>query len=158
MLRHACGFALANKGHDTRALQAYLGHRNIQHTVKSTPSWRRPGSAISGDDHAAPILIEFETQRISVAVCEPLRMIQSIGIRVRQTERYRRLRDEAACLMIPTHDKPAAAAAAVLVKRKIEGRAASRQQDCHRNENQGAQDRPTASGMHLVQGEPLYWL
>jgi integrase len=30
MLRHACGFALANKGHDTRALQAYLGHRNIQ--------------------------------------------------------------------------------------------------------------------------------
>ena len=29
MLRHACGFALANKGHDTRALQAYLGHRNI---------------------------------------------------------------------------------------------------------------------------------
>ncbi len=26
MLRHACGFALANKGHDTRALQAYLGH------------------------------------------------------------------------------------------------------------------------------------
>ena len=27
MLRHACGFALANKGHDTRALQVYLGHR-----------------------------------------------------------------------------------------------------------------------------------
>src|SRR3954467_5137148 len=26
MLRHACGFALANKGHDTRALQAHLGH------------------------------------------------------------------------------------------------------------------------------------
>ena len=36
MLRHACGFALANKGHDTRSLQAYLGHRNIQHTVKYT--------------------------------------------------------------------------------------------------------------------------
>jgi integrase len=34
MLRHACGYALANKGHDTRALQAYLGHRNIQHTVR----------------------------------------------------------------------------------------------------------------------------
>jgi integrase len=34
MLRHACGFALANKGHDTRSLQAYLGHRNIQHTVR----------------------------------------------------------------------------------------------------------------------------
>jgi site-specific recombinase XerD len=36
MLRHACGYALANKGHDTRALQAYLGHRNIQHTVQYT--------------------------------------------------------------------------------------------------------------------------
>jgi len=36
MLRHACGCALANKGHDTRALQAYLGHRNIQHTVRYT--------------------------------------------------------------------------------------------------------------------------
>jgi site-specific recombinase XerD len=34
MLRHACGYALVNKGHDTRALQAYLGHRNIQHTVR----------------------------------------------------------------------------------------------------------------------------
>ena len=36
MLRHACGFVLANKAHDARALQAYLGHRNIQHTVKYT--------------------------------------------------------------------------------------------------------------------------
>ena len=36
MLRHACGYALANKGHDTRALQAWLGHRNIAHTVRYT--------------------------------------------------------------------------------------------------------------------------
>jgi integrase len=36
MLRHACGFALANKGVDTRSLQAYLGHKNIQHTVRYT--------------------------------------------------------------------------------------------------------------------------
>ena len=36
MLRHACGFYLANKGVDTRALQQYLGHRNIQHTVRYT--------------------------------------------------------------------------------------------------------------------------
>jgi type 1 fimbriae regulatory protein FimB/type 1 fimbriae regulatory protein FimE len=34
MLRHACGYKLANDGHDTRALQAYLGHKNIQHTVR----------------------------------------------------------------------------------------------------------------------------
>jgi site-specific recombinase XerD len=36
MLRHACGYALANRGHDTRSLQAWLGHRNIQHTVRYT--------------------------------------------------------------------------------------------------------------------------
>jgi type 1 fimbriae regulatory protein FimB/type 1 fimbriae regulatory protein FimE len=36
MLRHACGFKLANDGHDTRAIQHYLGHRNIQHTVRYT--------------------------------------------------------------------------------------------------------------------------
>lgn len=36
MLRHATGYTLANKGHDTRALQAYLGHKNIQHTVRYT--------------------------------------------------------------------------------------------------------------------------
>lgn len=36
MLRHSCGFYLASKGHDTRAIQAYLGHKNIQHTVRYT--------------------------------------------------------------------------------------------------------------------------
>jgi site-specific recombinase XerD len=36
VLRHACGYKLANDGHDTRALQAYFGHRNIQHTVRYT--------------------------------------------------------------------------------------------------------------------------
>ena len=36
MLRHACGFKLANDGHDTRALQHYLGHKNISHTVRYT--------------------------------------------------------------------------------------------------------------------------
>jgi site-specific recombinase XerD len=36
MLRHACGYALANAGHDTRRLQAYLGHKNIQRTVRYT--------------------------------------------------------------------------------------------------------------------------
>jgi type 1 fimbriae regulatory protein FimB len=33
MLRHACGFALADQGAYTRLIQDYLGHRNIQHTV-----------------------------------------------------------------------------------------------------------------------------
>lgn len=38
MLRHACGFELANKGMDTRLIQDYLGHRNISHTVRYTAS------------------------------------------------------------------------------------------------------------------------
>ena len=36
MLRHACGFALADQGADTRLIQDYLGHRSIQHTVLYT--------------------------------------------------------------------------------------------------------------------------
>lgn len=36
MLRHAKGFQLANAGKDTRSIQGYLGHRNIQHTVRYT--------------------------------------------------------------------------------------------------------------------------
>ena len=36
MFRHSCGFKLANDGVDTRSLQAYLGHRSIQHTVRYT--------------------------------------------------------------------------------------------------------------------------
>jgi type 1 fimbriae regulatory protein FimB/type 1 fimbriae regulatory protein FimE len=35
-LRHACGYALANKGHDTRAIQAWLGHRSITSTAVYT--------------------------------------------------------------------------------------------------------------------------
>jgi type 1 fimbriae regulatory protein FimE len=36
MLRHAAGYKLANDGRDTRAIQHYLGHRNIQHTARYT--------------------------------------------------------------------------------------------------------------------------
>ena len=36
MLRHGCGYKLAQDGQDTRAIQFYLGHRNIQHTVRYT--------------------------------------------------------------------------------------------------------------------------
>ena len=36
MLRHACGYALADRGYDTRALQVYLGHKNIRHTWRYT--------------------------------------------------------------------------------------------------------------------------
>jgi integrase len=33
---HGCGYALANAGHDTRAIQDWLGHRSIQYTVRYT--------------------------------------------------------------------------------------------------------------------------
>jgi site-specific recombinase XerD len=36
MLRHACGYALVNKGHDTRAIQGWLGHRSITSTAVYT--------------------------------------------------------------------------------------------------------------------------
>lgn len=36
MFRHACGYKLANEGHDTRAIQQYIGHSNIQHTCRYT--------------------------------------------------------------------------------------------------------------------------
>ena len=36
MLRHGTGFYLANQGIDTRTIQHYLGHRNIQHTCRYT--------------------------------------------------------------------------------------------------------------------------
>ncbi|HGM5490692.1 TPA: tyrosine-type DNA invertase [Serratia fonticola] len=38
MLRHGCGYALADRGIDTRLIQDFLGHKNIQHTVLYTAS------------------------------------------------------------------------------------------------------------------------
>jgi integrase len=35
-LRHSCGYALANKGHDIRVIQDYLGHRDPRHTAHYT--------------------------------------------------------------------------------------------------------------------------
>jgi type 1 fimbriae regulatory protein FimE len=42
MLRHATGYKLANDGQDTRAIQHYLGHRNIQHTDPLHRAGSRP--------------------------------------------------------------------------------------------------------------------
>jgi type 1 fimbriae regulatory protein FimB len=36
MLRHSTGYYLANRNHDTRLVQDYLGHQNIAHTVRYT--------------------------------------------------------------------------------------------------------------------------
>lgn len=46
MLRHACGYALADLGRDTRIIQDYLGHRNIAHTVIYTASNEKRFSGI----------------------------------------------------------------------------------------------------------------
>jgi integrase len=48
MLRHACGYALANKGHDTRALQAYLGYslRRIRVRARSVRPRSAPSSVL----------------------------------------------------------------------------------------------------------------
>ena len=46
MLPHACGYALANRGHDTRALQAYLGRRNIQHRCALEAAWETAGASL----------------------------------------------------------------------------------------------------------------
>jgi|SRR5215510_10061670 len=36
MLRHSSGYAISNEGLNTRLVQDFLGHRNIQHTVRYT--------------------------------------------------------------------------------------------------------------------------
>ena len=38
VLRHACGFKLANDGQDTRAIQVYLGHANITRYTELSPT------------------------------------------------------------------------------------------------------------------------
>jgi type 1 fimbriae regulatory protein FimB/type 1 fimbriae regulatory protein FimE len=48
MLRHACGFALANAGHDTRAVQAPISATRTSSTPCATQSWHRTVSKISG--------------------------------------------------------------------------------------------------------------
>ncbi|WP_406720149.1 tyrosine-type recombinase/integrase [Thioclava litoralis] len=46
MLRHSCGFALANKGRDLRVIQDYLGHRDPRHTAHYTRTAARGNSVI----------------------------------------------------------------------------------------------------------------
>jgi Phage integrase family len=49
VLRHACGYALANKGHDTRAIQGWLGQQSITSTaVYATlaPNWFKASDGI----------------------------------------------------------------------------------------------------------------
>ena len=54
MLRHSCGFALANRGKDVREIQDYLGHKNIQNTVgypRCGVLYRKTSKSSPGGDH-----------------------------------------------------------------------------------------------------------
>ena len=58
MLRHGCGYALANAGHDTRTVQDWLGHRSIHHTVRYTelsPTRFKDFGAKQGSPNCAPV-------------------------------------------------------------------------------------------------------
>jgi integrase len=65
MLKHACGYALANRGHDTRALQAYLGHAAIKfdHTVLEVGT---------GSGYQAAVLARLVRKVCTVEIIPPL--------------------------------------------------------------------------------------
>ena len=61
MLRHGCGYKRANDGHDTRAIQAYLGHRNIQSTVRYTALG--PIASVTSGEIDVVVLQPFRSKR-----------------------------------------------------------------------------------------------
>ncbi len=71
MLRHACGYELAEQGMDTRLIQDYLGHRNIRHTVHYTAgnaarfaqTWKKQRLAIAGSEDG------LDGERVVAVVC-----------------------------------------------------------------------------------------
>jgi site-specific recombinase XerD len=66
MLRHACGFALADQGADTRLIQNYLGHRNIQHTIKYTATNSARFESCGGEPKRRPTAHFMAAARIAV--------------------------------------------------------------------------------------------
>ena len=68
MLRHACGYALANKGHDTRRYRPILATATFS-TRLGTPSCRRRGLSISGvcSRLPQPPLRLWRSQRMALA-------------------------------------------------------------------------------------------
>ena len=47
MLRHAAGYKLAGDGHDTRSIQDYLGHKNIQASQSGRHAYRPDTQALA---------------------------------------------------------------------------------------------------------------
>ncbi|HGB5187987.1 TPA: tyrosine-type DNA invertase [Salmonella enterica subsp. salamae serovar 21:z10:z6] len=73
MLRHACGYALADNGADTRLIQDYLGHRNIRHTVRYTAS----NSARFGEIWRGK---RGQKRRQNDPKCKPLLLVRNIHV------------------------------------------------------------------------------
>jgi hypothetical protein len=89
MLRHACGYALANKGHDTRALQAYLGHRNIQHTATCILEKRKP--VTDQDDRASVPRNRVIVPFLSISTRLAMNPAASAPLRARVISPWRKL-------------------------------------------------------------------
>lgn len=70
MLRHACGYILANNGADTRLIQDYLGHKNIRHTVHYTKGNSERFSALFKMSEKARADKALSEARLSPVACE----------------------------------------------------------------------------------------
>src|SRR2546425_2053474 len=89
MLRHACGYKLANDGHDTRAIQHYLGHKNIQHTVRYTVLRADRGQprvmAREQLEHYCELIAALKlrtsnTQGRHLSTAEAIRLLETYGV------------------------------------------------------------------------------
>jgi site-specific recombinase XerD len=78
MLRHAC-HKLANDGHDTRAIQAYLGHRNIQNTTRYTALAPQRFKGFFGTELTAKIAERATSAAFVLYPCYNFRAIYTIG-------------------------------------------------------------------------------
>jgi Phage integrase family len=82
ILRHGCGYALADAGHDTRALQAWLGHKNIQRTRCVTPNLRRIDLRTSGAENVSSrCRLEPAPYGLNRNACDPVRASPMIAVR-----------------------------------------------------------------------------
>ena len=91
MLRHACGYALADQGADTRLIRDYLGHREIQHTARCTATalncarsasdGRAENCSVATTKYAVAILGGAERQRGAATACVQARCAAGYGKR-----------------------------------------------------------------------------
>src|SRR4029077_18844452 len=66
MLRHSCGYKLANDGIDTRAIQDWLGHVSITHTTRYTALSQMTAAAPSKRER--PVLSPAQIEKIATGI------------------------------------------------------------------------------------------